>query len=84
MTDGTAVLPRRELTVKQYGFGLRLLCPSVTSFPAVSSLMELVWPYTTLSYDNVERFKNLVFQFAVIRGTERTAGTVLRGQCAWV
>ncbi|XP_043198938.1 guanylate cyclase soluble subunit beta-2-like [Amphibalanus amphitrite] len=70
----------KELTIKQYGFGLRLLCPAVTSFPAVSTLMELVWPYTTLSYDNVERFKNLVFQFAVISGTERTVGTVLRGE----
>ena len=66
--------------VQQYGFGLRVLCPDVTSFPAVASLMELVWPYTTLSYENVERFKNLVFQFAVISGTEKTVGTILRGQ----
>ncbi|XP_043197242.1 soluble guanylate cyclase gcy-35-like [Amphibalanus amphitrite] len=68
------------LRVQQYGFGIGVLCPEVTSFPAVDELLELVWPYTTFNFENVERFKNLVFQFAVTKGTEKTVGTVLRGE----
>ncbi|XP_037074554.1 soluble guanylate cyclase gcy-35-like [Pollicipes pollicipes] len=65
----------KSLTVQQYGFGISVLCPEVTSFPAVDQLLELVWPYTTFNYENVERFKNLVFQFAVTKGTAKTRGT---------
>ncbi|XP_037094425.1 soluble guanylate cyclase gcy-35-like isoform X2 [Pollicipes pollicipes] len=74
----------KNLSVKQYGFGIGVLCPSVRSFPAVNDLMDLVWPYTTLSYENVERFKNLVFQFAVTNGTKKTEGTVLRGELVFL
>ena len=73
------LLACRGLRVQQYGFGIGVLCPAVTSFPAVSDLLELVWPYTTFNFENVERFKNLVFQFAVTKGTNKTVGTVLRG-----